>query len=68
MANEMERDQAEERAILDAWTWLLRCQNKGVDVSFASVVARVRERCPGADSNRIWSEFEKRLRRRVRVR
>jgi hypothetical protein len=57
-----ERNQAEARSILNAWTWLLRCQNKGIDVSFASVVARVCEQCPNADVGRIQAEFARRHR------
>jgi hypothetical protein len=61
-----EWDPAEERAILDAWTWLLRCQNKGLDVSFASVVARVRAQCPNADVGHIQAEFVRRHRQALR--
>ena len=60
--DDLQATEAEARAILNAWTWLLRCQNNGLDVSFASVVAKVRVQYPRADVVRIAAEFARRHR------
>jgi hypothetical protein len=61
MANKMERNQAEERAILAAWRWFVRNQDK-FDLPFSTIVTKVRERCPHADVGRIQAEFARRQR------
>ena len=52
---------AEKAAIQAVWAWFIR--NRDRDVPFVEVVARVRERCPGARVEFIRSEFERQLRR-----
>jgi len=51
----------EKVAIQAVWAWFLRNRNR--DVSAAEIIARVRSLAPGADVERIKSEFERRLRR-----
>jgi hypothetical protein len=52
---------SEQAAIEAVWVWFLR--NRDRDVPFVEVVARVRALAPGANVERIKSEFERRLRR-----
>jgi hypothetical protein len=58
----MERDDpAEARAISAVWRWFVRNENKH-DMSFATIVMKVREQCPHADVGRIQVEFARRQR------
>jgi len=54
----------EQAAIQAVWAWFRR---RNGDVSAAEVVARVQALTPGADIERIKSEFERRLRRAQRL-
>jgi len=51
---------SEKAAIRAVWVWFRR---RNGDVSAVEVVARVRALAPGADVERIKSEFVRRLRR-----
>src|ERR1700745_2446006 len=59
-------DPAEERAIAVVWRWYL-CNPDRFDLSFATIVTRVRARCPSADVGRIAAEFARRHRRLLRL-
>jgi len=52
---------SERAAIQAVWAWFLR--NRDRDIPATEVVARVRALAPGADDERIKSEFVRRLRR-----
>jgi len=62
----MVRDREEVAAIAAVWRWYLRNQDR-FDLPFATIVMRVRARCPSADVGRIAAEFARRHRRALRL-
>lgn len=54
-------DQAEEAALEAAWQFLWREQG---DVSFAEILKFARVRAPCLSKERVWAEFDRRLRAR----
>jgi len=56
------RDPAEARAIAIVWRWFIRSRDR-FDLPFATIVLKVRARCPSANVGRIAAEFARRHRR-----
>jgi len=58
----MVRDREEIAAIVAAWRWFMRNQNK-YDVPFSTIVMKVRAQCSSANVEHVKAEFARRHRR-----